>query len=230
MKRRNLLGAALALPAATPARAQPQSVDLLLVLAIDISRSISESDARLQREGYRTAITSPEITTAIGRGPLGAIAVAYIEWAAFDRQTLLIPWTRIATPADAAAWAAALAEKPWNSISWTSLSGALRASGEALAAAPFEGTRKVIDVSGDGVNNNGPPAEGFRDRLVAEGVTINGLPIINERPRYGMASGADLVPYYTHSVVGGPGHFVIVAESFDSFAAAVRRKLLQEIA
>ena len=230
MNRRTLLaaGAGLLLPARARAEAQP--VDLLLVLAIDISRSISQSDAALQRDGYRTAITDPQVAAAIAGGPIGAIAVAYIEWAAYDRQQLLIPWTRIASAADAAAWAATLAEKPWNSLSWTSLSGALRFSREVLAAAPYEGTRKVIDVSGDGVNNNGPPAEPERDRLAAEGVVINGLPIINDRPRYGMASGRDLVPYYTRAVVGGPGHFVIVAENFDTFASAVRRKLIQEIA
>ena len=120
--------------------------------------------------------------------------------------------------------------KPWSSLSWTSLSGALRFSGEVLAAAPFEAARRVIDVSGDGVNNNGPPAEPFRDRLVEDGVVINGLPIINDRPRYGMASGAELVPYYTDAVVGGPGHFVVVATGFDTFAAAIKRKLILEIA
>ncbi len=234
MHRRTLLaasGAALALPASRPARAAaaPVPVDLLLVLAVDVSRSISESDALLQRDGYRTAMADPQVLAAITGGAVGAIAVAYVEWAAYDRQELLLPWTRIAGAAEARAWGNALAAKPWSSITWTSLSGALRYSGEILAAAPFEGTRRVIDVSGDGVNNNGPPAEPVRDRLVADGVVINGLPIINDRPRYGVASGRDLVPYYTEAVVGGPGHFVIVAKDFDSFADAVRRKLIQEI-
>ncbi len=231
MNRRTLLaasGASLLVPSALHAQSQP--VDLLLVLAIDVSRSISESDAELQRNGYRSAMTDPQVLAAIGGGPVGAIAVAYVQWAAYDRQELLLPWTRIATASDAAAWGDALAEKPWSSMSWTSLSGALRFSREVLAASPFEGTRRVIDVSGDGVNNNGPPAEDERDRLVAEGVVINGLPIINDRPRYGMASGRELVPYYTEAVVGGTGHFVVVAENFDSFAAAIRRKLIQEIA
>jgi hypothetical protein len=211
-----------------PAQAQP--VDLLLVLAIDVSRSISESDAALQRDGYRAGFTDKQVLAAITGGPVGAIAVAYVEWAAYDRQQLLLPWTRIASRADAERWGAALTAKPWSSISWTSLSGALRFSRDVLAQAPFEGTRRVIDVSGDGVNNNGPPAEEERDRLVAEGVVINGLPILNDRPRYGMASGQELVPYYTNAVVGGTGHFVIVAQNFDSFAEAIRRKLIQEIA
>ena len=225
LKRRGFLAAS----AATILPEQSGAVDLLLVLAIDISRSIVESDARLQRHGYRTAITDRQVLAAIQGGPIGAIAVAYVEWAAYDQQQLLLPWTRIGSARDAETWAAALEAKPWSSISWTSLSGALRFSREVLAASPFEGTRRVIDVSGDGVNNNGPPAEMERDRLVEEGVSINGLPIINERPRFGGVN-PDLVPYYRRAVVGGPGHFVIVAESFDTFAAAVRRKLIQEIA
>jgi hypothetical protein len=226
MQRRTLLasGAAMLMPT------QAQPVDLLLVLAIDVSRSISESDAALQRNGYRAGFTDPQVLAAITGGPVGAIAVAYVEWAAYDRQQLLLPWTRIASKADAENWGATLTAKPWSSISWTSLSGALRFSRDVLASAPYEGTRRVVDVSGDGVNNNGPPAEPERDRLVSEGVVINGLPILNDRPRYGMASGQELVPYYANAVVGGPGHFVIVAQNFDSFAEAIRRKLIQEIA
>ncbi len=227
MRRRSFLASAAAL--ALPVQAR-EPVDLLLVLAIDVSRSIVESDAILQRNGYRAAITDPVVLSAIGGGPLGAIAVAYVEWAGYGQQQLLLPWTRIATAEDAGAWSRALAAKPWNSVSWTSLSGALRFSGSVLANASFEGTRRVIDVSGDGVNNNGPDAEPERDRLVAAGVVINGLPIVNDRPRYGMSSGSELAPYYTNSVVGGPGHFVIVAENFDAFGQAVRRKLIQEIA
>lgn len=233
MKRRALIAsaAASALPALPqPVRAETVPVDLLLVLAVDISRSVIQSDAELQREGYRNAIQDAEVLAAIRGGPIGAIAVAYVEWAGFTIQNLLLPWTRIGSPADAKAWAGALAEKPWNSQTWTSISGALRFSGEVLATSPFEGTRRVIDVSGDGVNNNGPPAEYERDRLVAAGVVINGLPIINDRPRFGASSGPDLVPYYRENVAGGPGHFVIVAENFDTFGQAVKRKLIQEIA
>ena len=227
MQRRTFLAssAGLMLPVAATA-----PVDLLLVLAVDVSRSISENDAVLQRDGYRAGLQDPQVLAAIQGGPIGAIAVAYVEWAAYERQELLLPWTRIASAADAGLWAAALDAKPWSSLPRTSLSGALRFSRATLADCPYEGTRRVIDVSGDGVNNHGPPAEPERDRLVAEGVVINGLPIINDRPRYGMASGAELVPYYTRAVVGGAGHFVVVAESFDTFAAAIRRKLLQEIA
>ncbi len=227
MRRRTFLASSAA--SVLPAQAKP-AVDLLLVLAVDISRSIVESDAILQREGYRAAMTDPRVLAAIQGGAVGAVAVAYVEWAGYDQQYLLLPWTRIGSAADAAGWAAALAAKPWRSITWTSLSGALRFSGQVLDASPFEGTRQVIDVSGDGENNNGPPAEPERDRLVDAGVVINGLPILNDRPRYGLPSLAGLVPYYTNAVVGGPGHFVVVAENFDSFGQAVRRKLIQEIA
>ena len=230
MHRRTLLASAAAATIPVAAKAQAQPVDLLLVLAIDVSRSIVESDARLQRNGYCQAFNDPQVLAAIRGGPIGAIAVAYVEWAAFDRQQLLLPWTRIGAAADASTWAATLQAKPWSSISWTSLSGALKFSAETLAASPFEGTRKVVDVSGDGVNNNGPRAEPFRDKLVSEGVVINGLPIINDRPRWGEPNGAQLVPYYRESVAGGQGHFVIVAEGFDTFADAIRRKLIAEIA
>jgi hypothetical protein len=113
-------------------------------------------------------------------------------------------------------------------VTWTSLSGALRYAGKLLAAAPFEGTRLVVDVSGDGANNNGPPAEAERDALVASGVTINGLPIINRRPRFSRLE-LDVDKYYAASVIGGPGAFLIVAEDFTDFSAAIKRKLLQEI-
>jgi hypothetical protein len=113
-------------------------------------------------------------------------------------------------------------------MAWTSLSGALKYAGALLAAAPWEGSRRVVDVSGDGANNNGPPAEGERDALVAAGVTINGLPIINRHPRFGRLE-LDVDRYYAASVIGGPGAFLIVAEDFGAFSAAIKRKLLQEI-
>jgi hypothetical protein len=206
------------------------AVDLQLVLSVDVSRSIDEDEARLQREGYRTAMTDPQVVAAITNGSLGAIAIAYVEWAAYTVQTLVLPWTRVAGAGDPASWAARLAASPRQSMSWTSLSGALRFSRSVLQSCPWEGTRRVIDVSGDGMNNNGPPAEEERDRLVAEGTTINGLPIVNDRPNFGMRPGEDLESYYRGAVIGGPGAFLIVAKDFASFGEAIRRKLIQEIA
>ena len=216
---------------AVPARAQTADpVDLQLVLAVDVSRSIDAEEARLQREGYRDAMSDPQVVAAIAGGTLGAIAVAYVEWAGVTSQELVLPWTRIGSAAEATAWSARLAASPRESRSWTSLSGALRFSGELLRRCPWEGTRRVIDVSGDGVNNSGPEPEEERDRLVADQVVINGLPIVNDRPNFGRTPTDDLEGFYRDSVIGGPGSFLIVAADFQAFAAAIRRKLIQEIA
>jgi hypothetical protein len=206
------------------------AVDLLLVLAVDVSRSIDDDEARLQREGYRSAITDPRVLEAIRSGMMGAIAVAYVEWAGSDYQRLVIPWTRIGSQAEAQEWAATLERAPRVALSWTSISGGLDFSMRTLSESPFEGTRRVIDVSGDGVNNSGLPVEQVRDRVVAEGVTINGLPIMNDRPTFGRPSPVPLDHYYRESVIGGDGAFLIAAEDFESFGNAVRRKLVREIA
>lgn len=234
MHRRSLLttGAALAVPAAAtprPVRAA-EPVDVLLVLAVDVSRSIDEEEARLQREGYREALGDPRVVEAISRGMIGAIAVAYVEWAGIEYQRLVLPWTRIGSQAEADRWVDALAEAPRASISWTSISGAIDFSRRVLAEAPYEGTRRVIDVSGDGVNNSGRPSEMARDEAVAEGIVINGLPIVNDRPTFGRMPPMPLDQYFAQNVIGGPGAFMIVAEDFTVFAQAVRRKLIREIA
>ena len=227
MRRRAMLAAGGAL-AGGLARAQPAAVDMLLVLAVDVSRSVTDDEAVLQRDGYRGAMTDPAVLAAIAGGPLGAIAVAYFEWARHDFQDLIMPWTRIAVAADAQAWSDRLGAIPWQSTSWTSISGALSYAGKLLAATPFEGTRRVVDVSGDGANNNGPPPEPERDALARSGVTINGLPIINRHPRFGRLE-LDVDRYYADSVIGGPGAFLIVADDYTAFAAAIKRKLVQEI-
>jgi hypothetical protein len=224
------VGAALPL-ALAPRRARAREpVDLLLVLAVDISRSIDDDEAKLQRQGYIEALTNPRVLNAIRGGLTGSIAVAYVEWAGWEYQRLVIPWTRIAGLADAQRFTDAIAEAPRIAMSWTSVSGAIAFALDALAAAPYEGTRQVIDVSGDGVNNSGPPAEMMRDRAVASGVTINGLPIINDRPTFGRLPPVPLDFYYRESVIGGTGAFMIVAEDFDKFGQAVLRKLVREIA
>ncbi|WP_207539745.1 DUF1194 domain-containing protein [Sabulicella rubraurantiaca] len=229
MRRRSLLAG---LPAAVlpfAARAN-DPVDVALVLAVDVSRSIDEDEARLQREGYRAAVSDPRVVEAIGRGMIGAIGLAYVEWAGFEYQRLVLPWTRIADAHDADAWSQALAEAPRASLSWTSISGAIDFSRRVLEEAPFEATRRVIDVSGDGVNNSGRPSSMARDEAVAQGITINGLPIVNDRPSFGRMPPIPLDQYYAENVIGGPGAFMIVAEDFESFGTAVRRKLIREIA
>ncbi|NDG48847.1 MAG: DUF1194 domain-containing protein [Rhodospirillales bacterium] len=230
MHRRELLSAAAA-GLASPATAQmAEPVDMLLVLAVDVSRSIDEDEARLQREGYRAGVCDGRVVEAITRGMLGAIGVAYVEWAGFEYQRLVLPWQRIAGQADANLWAAKLAEAPRASLSWTSISGGIDFSRRVLAEAPFEATRRVIDVSGDGVNNSGRGVERARDEAVADGVIINGLPIINDRPTFGRAPPMPLDQYFQQSVIGGFGSFMVVAEDFEAFGTAVRRKLIREIA
>ena len=232
MRRRSLLAAAGAAAFAYPirvARAE-EAVDIALVLAVDVSRSVDEDEARLQREGYRAAITDPRVVEAIRGGMVGGIAIAYIEWAGIEYQRIVLPWMRIASQQEADVWSDALAQAPRSSLSWTSISGGIEAARRALADCPYDATRQVIDVSGDGVNNSGPPAEQARDRAVAEGITINGLPILNDRPTFGRPPPIPLDQYYRDSVIGGPGAFVIAAEDFEAFGNAIRRKLIREVA
>jgi len=230
MRRRSLIAAAGMLPALAAHGQSRDPVDVALVLAVDVSRSIDPDEAVLQREGYRNAISDPRVVEAIRAGMMGGIAVAYVEWAGIEYQRLVLPWMRIGSPLDAQRWAEALAEAPRVSLSWTSISGAIDMSRRVLADCPFEATRRVIDVSGDGVNNSGPPAEVARDAAVAEGIIINGLPIINDRPTFGRMPPMPLDTYYRDNVIGGVGSFMEVAVDFESFGTAVKRKLIREIA
>lgn len=233
MRRRSLLTAGGMAAAATllpgGARAE-EAVDVLLVLAVDVSRSVDEDEAKLQREGYRAAMCDPRVVEAVQGGMLGSIAVTYVEWAGAEYQRQVLPWTRIGGQSEANRWSDMLAEAPRASLSWTSISAALDFSVRLLAEAPFEGTRRVIDVSGDGVNNSGGPVEVARDTAVAQGIVINGLPIMNDNPTFGRRLNIPLDQYYAESVIGGGGAFLIAADDFESFGIAVRRKLIREIA
>ena len=206
-------------------------VDLELVLAVDISGSIDEIEARLQREGYIRALAHPEIIQAIQSGVHGRIAITYIEWASDDDQQTLIEWTLVRDDASAKMLAHALAEAPLSTGRWTSISGAIDYSAKLFDNNGYQGSRRVIDVSGDGDNNRGRPAEWARDQAVAAGITINGLPILNGRPNpWGGTPLADLDRYFEEHVIGGPGAFIVVAEDFTAFAQAIMNKLLIEIA
>ncbi len=228
MRRRSfILAAGLAAPFIGHAEAD-DSVDVLLVLAVDVSRSLDEEQAAMQRRGYAEAMTDPRVMQAIHRGMLGAIGVAYVEWSGRDHQRLVVPWTRIASPAAAHGWVEALSARPPVPVGWTSVSGAIDFSRHVLGAAPWHGMRKVVDVSGDGVTNSGRPSQAARDEAVAAGITINGLPIMPEGP--GLPGLIPLDEYYRHNVTGGPGAFVLPAEGLGSFARAVRRKIIMEIA
>jgi hypothetical protein len=204
-------------------------VDLQLVFAVDVSRSIDADESRLQRDGYIAALTHPRVVKAITGGPLGRIAVAYFEWANASYQRILVPWTVIANEKDARAVAAILAEEPVASANWTSLSGAIDSGVSLLAASSFASPRRVIDISGDGRNNNGRPAADARDEAVRQGIVINGLPIINDKPNFGGMPERDLDVYFRQNVIGGPGAFIKVAQGFDSFGEAILQKLVIEI-
>ncbi|MCC7275377.1 MAG: DUF1194 domain-containing protein [Alphaproteobacteria bacterium] len=216
--------------AAVPARAG-EAVDLELVLAVDVSGSIDREEARLQREGYVAALVDPEVLQAIRGGPLGRIAVTYFEWAGYRHRRLLVEWQVIHDRASAERFAARLAAAPVGTGVSTSISGAIEFALPLFGAAGQAGERRVIDISGDGPNNDGPNVEAAREAALAMGVTINGLPILNDRPNVAAFPNLDdLDDYYAGCVIGGPGAFMVVADGFDSFAAAIRRKLILEIA
>ena len=216
---------------AVPAEAkEARDVDLELVLAVDVSGSIDDEEARLQREGFVTAITNPHILRAIRSGPFGRVAVMYVEWSGLDRHRIVAGWTLIADESDARDFAETISDAAPFRGQWTSISSIIDQSMTYLEENEYRGTRRVIDISGDGENNNGDPIMGARDRDVAAGVTINGLPIINGRigPN-GMAPPVDLDGYYRDCLIGGPGAFLVVARGFSDFARAIRRKLFLEL-
>lgn len=211
--------------------AQEGLVDLELIIAVDISGSVDDDEAHLQRQGYIKAFRDPKVVEAIKSGPLGAIAVTYFEWAGSHHQLTLVDWSFINSEQTANEFADALAFEPVMVNVWTSISGAILAGVDNFARSPFKGKRRVIDISGDGANNDGPPVNLVRDQALKTGITINGLPIVNDKPsRYGRKQIPNLDYYYIDCVIGGPGAFIIVANGFEDYARAVRRKLILEIA
>ena len=220
----------LVLLLALPARAEaPVEVDLELVLAVDVSRSMTPGEREIQRQGYSAALTSPEVIGAIQGGFLGRIGLTYVEWAGAEAQRVTVHWTLIETSEDAAAFAARIARAAAPSMRRTSISGALLFARERLADSPFDAPRQVIDVSGDGPNNQGLPVLSARDLLVSEGVTINGLPLMTNEGAGRAWHLPDLDLYYQACVIGGPGAFVVPVYDWSQFAEAVRRKLVLEI-
>jgi hypothetical protein len=213
------------------AAAADTPVDLELVLAVDVSLSIDVAEAGLQREGYIQAFREPEVIRAIQSGTLGRIAVTYVEWAGPYQRRVVVGWTPVDGGETAEAFASALELSAPGSARRTSISGAIDYALPLFAANGFEGTRRVIDVSGDGPNNGGGLVAGARDRAVAAGFTVNGLPILDDSGgMYSWYNIPNLDLYYRDCVIGGPGAFMVVAEDFRDFARAVRRKLILEIA
>lgn len=231
--RRFLFLLALSCASALSARAAEQ-VDLLLVLAADVSRSVDHQKFQLQREGYAAAVSDPTVIQAIQSGPNGKIALTFVEWSGFGAQKIVIDWTRIDGAAAARKFGDQLLEAPRSFADRTSISGAIEFSLAQLERAPFEAARRTIDVSGDGTHNAGRDLRTVRDEAIAKGVTINGLVILSERPipwnvEHTNPPGG-LPNYYRDNVIGGPGAFVMVAENFQSFGRAIVKKLVAEIA
>jgi uncharacterized protein DUF1194 len=227
MKLRAFVLAALLIFAGSTVRAQAPSasgppVDLALVLAVDASGSVDQTRFDLQKHGYAQAFRSREVIEAIAAGADHAIAVTMVQWTGPRLHVQVIPWTRISDAASAQALADAIdGGRRQLYGGGTSLSGAIDTGVAMLAASPFRGTRRVIDISGDGSNNAGRLAETARDEAVKAGITINGLPITWIEP--------GLDAYYRNSVIGGPGAFVISIDSYDNFADAILQKLVTEI-
>jgi hypothetical protein len=217
------------LAAIAPARADVL-VDLELILAIDVSGSIDEDEAALQRQGYLRALVHPQVLQAITGGEKRRIGITYVEWAGYHYQRVVVDWSVISDQASAEAFIAKLRAVPVSTERWTSISGAIEFAMKRFDASPFRGPRRVVDISGDGRNNNGRDLAEVRREALARGIIINGLPIVNQRPtRWGTPPERDLDIYYRDHVIGGPGSFYIVADGFQSFANAIRTKLVREI-
>jgi hypothetical protein len=214
-------------------RADAVPVDVELVIAVDVSNSMDPDEQELQREGYVAALSSREFMQALRSGAHGKIAITYFEWAGLFDQTVLLPWRLIDGPESANAIAREISGAPYRRAPRTSITGALRFAKPLFDASGYQGLRRVIDISGDGVNNMGPPVPPMRDEVLNAGITINGLPIMLQRQRgYGMwgMAFAHLDVYYEDCVIGGPGSFVIGIRERDQFKDATRNKLVQEVA
>lgn len=224
---RLLLTALLAL--ATPACAESIEVDVELALMVDVSRSMDPLELELQRRGYAEAIQSDQVVGVILGSYTGRIALTYVEWAGNGLQRVIVPWTMIDSREDAVAVANRLTAKFDYGMRRTSISGALTYALEDFALNDFDGLRRVIDVSGDGPNNDGSPVLRARDRVLAEGIVINGLPIMVDGGTSPWSI-PDLDVYYERCVIGGPGAFSIPVFAWEDFPLAVRRKLVLELA
>ena len=226
-------GLAIAAPAPSTNIAQNAGVtevDVELALAVDISFSMDPDEQELQREGYIHALTSNEFLRALKQGTHGKIAITYFEWANVNDQRVIVPWRLIDGPEAADAFVAEIARAPYRRAARTSVSGALEFAAGLFENSGYKGIRRVIDVSGDGTNNNGPPVAMVRDEVLSKGFVINGLPIMLKPP---VASSMDIEAldiYYEDCVTGGPGSFVIPIKDREKFKEATRNKLVQEIA
>src|ERR1700742_1365993 len=212
------------------AETDANAVDVQLILAVDVSYSMDMDELAIQREGYAQAIVSKDFLQALKTGPHGKVAVTYFEWAASSDQKIIVPWRVIDGPESADAVSSEIMKTPIRRASRTSISGAIYFAMPLFDQDPYHGLRRVIDISGDGPNNNGAPVVPARDEALAKGITINGLPIMVKEPSYSTMDIENLDWYYEDGVVGGPGSFVVAIKDREKFKEAIRTKLLLEIA
>lgn len=216
-----------------PTAPQPAAeVSVALVLAVDVSASINGERFQLQREGYATAVRHPAVIEAITGSQRGQIALAVVEWASANSQQVIVPWTLVGNAEDAMRIAQVMLAAPRTFDGLTAIGNAINFSAAQFESLPYSADRRVIDVSGDGVSNDGSPPAEARDAAVARGITINGLAIME--PGQQVASQARREPrldeFYRENVVGGPGAFVIAVEEFESFSYALVAKIVREVA
>ena len=209
-------------------------VDLIVVLAADVSRSVDDGEFDLQRKGYAAALTDPRVLRAIHATKSGAIGVCFVEWSGDDEQQVVLPWTEIRDEEDGGGAAAAILKAPRSFTGRTSISAAVDFAKGYLGKSKWPApTRRIIDISGDGTSNSGRPITEARDQAVAAGVTINGLAIINDKPNLGYSAHTNppggLPNYYRQNVIGGANAFLVVVKDFNSFADAMANKLAKEI-
>jgi len=207
-----------------------EPVDVELVLAVDVSLSMSPEELEIQRHGYAAALTHDLVLKAIADGAYGKIAVTYVEWAGTTWQRVIVPWTVIANRADAERVVEQLNAHPPDSARRTSISGALEFASDLFAESGFQGVKRVIDISGDGPNNQGAPVNLVRDQVIRQGITINGLPLMTRGGFTGAYDVNNLDRYYSDCVIGGPGAFMIPVNDWTQFPEAIRRKLVLELA
>jgi len=207
-----------------------EAVDLELILAVDVSGSVDFDEAELQRKGYLSAMSDPTVIAAIRGGAHRKIAVSYVEWAGLGHYKVVVDWTVISDTASARAFAEKLAAAPMQRAHRTSISDAIEKSIPRFAENRFDGIRRIIDISGDGANNYGNLVDEARDKAVKAGIVINGLPILSDPKTQNIPTIQNLDLFYRDCVIGGPGAFHVVANGFNDFARAIRRKLILEIA
>ncbi len=226
----SIVGVAVLAFGLAPAAAQKLPVDVKLVLAADGSGSIDDNELALQRQGYAKAITHPLVLNAIRGGRYQRIAVQFIEWGAPSSVEVIVGWHVIRGKASARAFAAKLVAAPRKVFGYNSISAAIVKAAYEIRTNRFTGLRKIIDISGDGPQINGPPLGQVRAAAIKAGITINGLVIAARGGRYTGPASSGLVGHYRRQVMGGPGAFVMVADEKTPFWEVVLRKLVREVA